>query len=69
MNADEVSEAFARGEPVPVWIGDDELPVGDVGHARTDGRLLLTILAANARGAEMLRGAGIDEATVRTLYQ
>ncbi len=41
-------------------------PVGDLGHPRTDARLLLAVLAAGGRAAALLRQAGVDEAAVRT---
>jgi hypothetical protein len=69
MDEHEVEAAFAEGAPVPVWIGDDRFPVGDVGHPMTDARLLLTILAADSRAADFLRAAGVDEAAVRTFRQ
>ena len=46
----------------------DGLPIGDVGHPRTDGRLLLAILAADGGAAKLLRQHGVDEAAVDPLF-
>ncbi|HWK25775.1 MAG TPA: Clp protease N-terminal domain-containing protein [Solirubrobacter sp.] len=64
---DEPSDLDARirgGWPVPVYLGGD-LPIGDLGHPRTDARVLLAILAAGRRGADVLRAHGLDEAALR----
>jgi hypothetical protein len=66
MNEEEIRQAAERGDPIPVWLGDDELPIGDVGNGRTDRRLLLAILAVAGQGARLLRGAGVDEAAVES---
>jgi ATP-dependent Clp protease ATP-binding subunit ClpA len=56
--------AVREGRAVPVWLGDRELPIGDLGHPRVDGRLLLAMLAKGGGGAGLLREHGLDEATV-----
>ena len=48
-----------------MWLGDRELPIGDLGHPRVDARLLLAILGQGGRSAELLREHGLDEAAVR----
>ena len=40
----DLDRAVREGGPVPVWLGDRELPVGDLGHPRVDARLLLAML-------------------------
>ena len=67
MDLDATRRAFERGDAVPVWIGDTDLPVGDFGNPRTDSRLLLTLLAADGRAAELLRAFGIDEGAASAL--
>jgi ATP-dependent Clp protease ATP-binding subunit ClpA len=57
--------ALHEGGPVPVWLGDRDLPLGDLGHPRVDARLLLAILAKEGRSAELLRRHGLDELAVR----
>jgi hypothetical protein len=57
--------ALQEGGPVPVWLGDRELPIGDLGHPRVDARLLLAMLGKDGRGAQLLREHGLDEAAVR----
>ena len=61
----DVERALREGGAVPVWLGDRELPIGDVGHPRVDARLLLAILGKEGRSAELLREHGLDEAVVR----
>jgi hypothetical protein len=61
----DLRRALREGGPVPVWLGDRELPIGDLGHPRVDARLLLAILGKEGRGAELLRTHGLDEALVR----
>ena len=61
----DLERALRDGGPVPVWLGDRELPIGDLGHPRVDGRLLLAILGKEGRSAELLREHGLDEAVVR----
>ncbi|MEA2255029.1 MAG: hypothetical protein QOG35_1074 [Solirubrobacteraceae bacterium] len=59
-------EATMRaGAPIPVWLGDRELPIGDLGNPRVDGRILLAMLALGGRSAALLRGHGVDETAVR----
>ena len=60
----DLERALRDGGPVPVWLGDPELPIGDLGHPRVDARLLLAILGKEGRGAELLREHGLDEAVV-----
>ena len=57
--------ALREGAAVPVWLGDRELPIGDLGHPRVDARLLLAILGKDGRSAALLREHGLDEAAVR----
>ena len=40
----DLERALREGGAVPVWLGDRELPIGDLGHPRVDARLLLAIL-------------------------
>jgi ATP-dependent Clp protease ATP-binding subunit ClpA len=61
----DLERALRGGGPVPVWLGDRELPIGDLGHPRVDARLLLAILGKEGRSAELLREHGLDEAVVR----
>ena len=61
----ELERALRDGGPVPGWLGDRELPIGDLGHPRVDARLLLAILGKEGRSAELLREHGLDEAVVR----
>ena len=61
----DLERALREGGPVPVWLGDRELPIGDLGHPRVDARLLLAILANAGPSAELLRTHGLDEAVVR----
>jgi hypothetical protein len=61
----DLERALREGGPVPVWLGDRELPIGDVGHPRVDARLLLAILGKEGRSADLLRQHGLDEAVVR----
>jgi hypothetical protein len=61
----ELERALRDGGPVPVWLGDRELPIGDLGHPRVDARLLLAILGKQGRSAELLREHGLEEAVIR----
>ena len=61
----DLERALRDGGPLPVWLGDRELPIGDLGHPRVDARLLLAILGKEGRSAELLREHGLDEAVVR----
>jgi ATP-dependent Clp protease ATP-binding subunit ClpA len=61
----DLEAAIAGAEPLPVWLGDHELPIGDLGHPRTDARVLLAMLAKGGRSAALLREHGLDEAVVR----
>ena len=62
----DLDQAVRDGRAVPVWLGDRELPVGDLGHPRVDARVLLAILGKEGRAAELLREHGVDEAAVRS---
>jgi ATP-dependent Clp protease ATP-binding subunit ClpC len=53
------------GDPIGVVLG--ETPIGDLGNARADGRMLLAILQRNGAVAAWLRERGIDEAAVRRM--
>jgi hypothetical protein len=59
----DLDAAIASGAPVTVAL-DREL-IGDLGHPRVDGRLLLAMLAKDGRSAALLREHGLDEAAVR----
>jgi ATP-dependent Clp protease ATP-binding subunit ClpA len=61
----DLERAVGDGRAIPVWLGDRELPIGDLGHPRVDGRLLLAMLAKDGGGAALLREHGLDEAAVR----
>jgi ATP-dependent Clp protease ATP-binding subunit ClpA len=61
----DLERALHDGGAVAVWLGDRELPIGDLGHPRVDGRLLLAMLAKDGGGAALLREHGLDEAAVR----
>lgn len=63
----DVHQAPRQGYPVTVSLGDG-LPVGDLGHPRTDARILRAMLAADGKAAKLLRKHGVDEATVRQLH-
>jgi hypothetical protein len=41
----DLDATLADGGPVSVWLGDHELPIGDLGHPRVDAKLLLAMLA------------------------
>jgi ATP-dependent Clp protease ATP-binding subunit ClpA len=55
----------APGEPVTVRLGD--ALVGDLGHPRVDGDLLLRILERGGAVAAWLRERGVDEHAVRRM--
>jgi ATP-dependent Clp protease ATP-binding subunit ClpA len=61
----DLERVLREGGPVPVWLGDRDLPIGDLGHPRVDARLLLAILGQEGRSAELLRRHGLDEVAVR----
>jgi Clp amino terminal domain, pathogenicity island component len=61
----DLERALRDGRAVPVWLGDRELPIGDLGHPRVDARLLLAMLAKDGHSAALLREHGLDEAAVR----
>jgi hypothetical protein len=61
-----VIERLAQeGEAIMASLIDT--PVGDVGHPRTDARLLLAILAVGGPIAEYLRECGVDAAAIHSL--
>jgi ATP-dependent Clp protease ATP-binding subunit ClpA len=62
----DVDQALREGFAVEVTLGD-RLPVGDLGNPRTDARVLLALLAADGRAAELLREHGVDEDAIRGL--
>jgi ATP-dependent Clp protease ATP-binding subunit ClpC len=51
--------------PAAVWL--DDAALGDLGHPRVDGRLLLEILARRGAVAAWLRERGVDEEAVRRM--
>ena len=53
------------GHPVPVILGQDAFPIGDVGHPSADATLLTLMLVNDTPGGRLLREHGIDEAAVR----
>ncbi len=61
----DLERALREGGAVAVWLGDRELPIGDLGHPRVDARLLLAMLAKDGPSAALLRQRGLDEAAVR----
>ena len=61
----DLERALRDGGAVPVWLGDRDFPIGDLGHPRVDARLLLAILGKGGRSAELLREHGVDETAVR----
>jgi ATP-dependent Clp protease ATP-binding subunit ClpA len=56
-------DAIRDGHPVMVRLHKTP-PLGDVGNALVDARLLKLMLAADGRLGRMLRAHGVDEATV-----
>jgi hypothetical protein len=56
-------DAIRDGDPVIVRLHNTP-PLGDVGNALVDARLLKLMLAADGRLGRMLRAHGVDEATV-----
>jgi ATP-dependent Clp protease ATP-binding subunit ClpA len=60
----DVFQAIHEGHAVAVTLGDG-LPIGDLGNPRTDARLLLAMLVAGGRAAELLRDQGVDESAIR----
>jgi ClpA/ClpB-like protein len=61
----DLDRAVREGGPVAVWLGDRELPIGDLGHPRVDARLLIAMLGLDGPSAALLREHGLDEAAVR----
>ena len=59
------ARALREGHALPVRIGTDAHPLGDLGHPHVDGALLELMLAADTRTARLLRAHGIDEQRVR----
>jgi ATP-dependent Clp protease ATP-binding subunit ClpA len=62
----DVHQALREGHPVAVTLGDG-LPIGDLGNPRTDARVLLAMLVADGRAAELLRDHSVDEGAIRRL--
>jgi ATP-dependent Clp protease ATP-binding subunit ClpA len=62
----DVHQALREGHPVAVTLGDG-LPIGDLGNPRTDARVLLAMLVADGRAAELLRDHGVDEDAIHQL--
>jgi ATP-dependent Clp protease ATP-binding subunit ClpC len=56
------------GHPVAVTLGQDAVPIGDVGQPRVDARLLGLMLARDTPAARLLREHGIDEAAVDAAF-
>jgi hypothetical protein len=56
-------DAIRDGHPAMVRLHNTP-PLGDVGNALVDARLLKLMLAADGRLGRMLRAHGVDEATV-----
>jgi ATP-dependent Clp protease ATP-binding subunit ClpA len=63
----DVHQARREGHPVAVTLGD-ALEIGYLGNPQTDARLLLAMLVANGRAAELLRDHGLDEDVIGRLY-
>jgi ClpA/ClpB-like protein len=61
----DLDRAISDGGPVTVWLGDRELPIGDLGHPRVDARILIAMLGLQGAGGALLREHGLDEAAVR----
>ena len=61
----DLDRAVHDGGPVAVWLGDRELPIGDLGHPRVDARLLVAMLGLDGASAALLREHGLDVAAVR----
>jgi hypothetical protein len=61
----DLDRAVREGGPVTVWLGDRELPIGDLGHPRVDARILIAMLGLHGAGGALLREHGLDEAAVR----
>jgi ATP-dependent Clp protease ATP-binding subunit ClpC len=57
--------AGARDGQGPLVVRLDDVALGDLGHPRTDGRLLLEILERRGAVAAWLRERGVDEQAVR----
>jgi ATP-dependent Clp protease ATP-binding subunit ClpA len=62
----DVHQALHEGHPVAVTLGD-ALEIGYLGNPRTDARLLLAMLVANGRAAELLRDHGLDDDVIGRL--
>ena len=57
----DLDRAVRDGGPVAVWLGDRELPIGDLGHPRVDARLLLAMLGQG--GAQRRRSCASTVST------
>jgi len=55
-------------DPVPVTLGADARPIGDLGNPRVDARLLELLLVNDTIAARLLRGHGIDEILLREVF-
>lgn len=58
------AEDLRDGRPVAVTLGQDAIPLGDLGHPYVDARLLGLMLARDTRAARLLRDHGVDEAAI-----
>jgi hypothetical protein len=61
-------DAIREGHPVLVRLHSAP-PLGDIGNALVDARLLKLMLAADGRVARMLRGHGVDEFAVEAVFE
>jgi hypothetical protein len=59
----DLEAAIAAGQAIPVALARE--PIGDLGHPRVDGRLLLAMLAKDGHSADLLREHGLDEGAIR----
>jgi hypothetical protein len=50
------------GPPITVWL--ERVPLGDLGNARVDSRLLMAMLLRRGQVAQWLAGRGVDRAAV-----
>ncbi len=61
-------DAIREGHPVVVRLHSAP-PLGDIGNALVDARLLKLMLAADGRVARMLRAHGVDESAVDAVFE
>ena len=59
------AQALRNGRALPVTLGADTSPLGDLGHPHVDAPLLELMLAVDTPAARLLRAHGIDEARLR----